>query len=337
MSEEQETADEIGQLVDDAVKAAFEHVTNELQAARPDVFGLSMSGLGRCRRAAAYALARTEPSDPDLVLHGEKRAAHLGTAVHRMLLPALAHALGGTHEVPVLLADGSVSGIPGILDLWWPSKRAVVDVKTVREYKLDRVLVHGEEYEHRMQVGGYALAQDARWVVWLYLDRSSGQTVRVVEEFGPEFRREVWHRIWEIQKLAETPEYAPRDERGPGLSYQCDGCGWLRRCWGSTARSGESGAQAHIAVDEPAVEAALAQYAMHRDEEGRHKKLKAFWRAVATGGGRKPGTYGRWRYHFTKPGYGLDQKTIRKDYADRGVEVPVKEEAGRLMVRPAKK
>ncbi|MET7814255.1 hypothetical protein ABZT26_25830 [Streptomyces sp. NPDC005395] len=337
MTEEQETADEIGQLIDTAVKKAFEDVTHELESARPDVFGLSMSGLGRCRRAAAYALARTEPSDPDLALSGERRTANLGTAIHRMLLPALARVLGGRHEVPVLLADGSVLGIPGTLDLWWEKKRAVVDVKTVGEHKLDRVVVRGETYEHRMQVGGYALAQGADWVVWLYLDRSTGKTARVVERFDAGFRREVWQRVWEIQRLAEAPEYAPRDERGPGLSFQCDGCAWLRRCWGRTARSGESGAQAHIAHDEPAVEAALAKYDEYRDVESRAKKWKAFWREVATGGGRRPGNYGAWKFHFTKPGYALDEKATRKDYENRGEEPPMKESAGRLIVRPITK
>ncbi|MEU0770605.1 hypothetical protein [Streptomyces albogriseolus] len=329
--------DELAALIDEAVKKAFEEVTAELQARRKDPFALSMSGLGRCRRAAAYAVAGTEPTDPDLVMTGEQRTAHIGTAIHRLLLPKLAAVLGARAEAPVLLADGSVSGIPGTLDVWWEKERTVLDVKTVGEHKLDKVLARGESYEHRMQVGGYALAKRARWVVWLYLDRSTGRSAQIVEEFGPDFQREVWQRIWEIQRLAERPELAPRDEHGPGLSYQCDSCGWLRRCWGRSARSGTPGAQAHIAPDEKSVEIALQNYATHRDEEGRQKKLKNFWRQVVTGGGRTPGAYGRWQFYFTKPGKGLDQKAVRAEYEQRGEKPPEKDEAGRLIVRPVKK
>ncbi|BDT39574.1 hypothetical protein [Streptomyces yaizuensis] len=332
------SADDVAAAVDRAVGEAFAHVTAEHQTARGDsLFALTMSGLGGCRRQAAYRLAATEPTDPDLVA-GEHRTANLGTAVHRILLPALAHVLPGpaAAEAPVVLQDGSARGVPGTTDLWWEPARAVIDLKTVGEHKLDRVLTRGESPEHRKQVGGYALAKDARWVVWLYLDRSTGCHAVVVEEFGPAFRAEVWERVWEIQRLARDPDFAPRDEHGPGLSYVCDGCPWLRRCWGRDARTGVRGAQSHIAMTDPQVETALGMYCAHRDEESRHKKLKNFWREVATGGGRKPGPYGKWRFYFTGASSRLDEKRVRADYAEREATPPTREETGRLYVRPVK-
>ncbi|MEU6932776.1 hypothetical protein AB0A05_26875 [Streptomyces sp. NPDC046374] len=334
-AETYDDADDVGAAIDKAVVDAYRLITAEAQGARPDVFGLSMSGLGGCRKQAAYRAAGTRPSDPDLI-QGENRAANHGTAIHKVLLPALARVLpgGGRHEVPVLLADGSTTGIPGTLDLAW--RDVIVDVKTVGEHKLDRALARGETFEHRMQVGGYALAHGARWVVWLYIDRATGQAGRIVEEFDAGFRAEVLQRVWEIQQLAESPDHAPRDEHGPGLSYACDDCPWLRRCWGRDARSGEPGAQSRIARRVAEVEHALGEYVAHRDEESRHKKWKAFWLQVATGGGRKPGPYGKWRFSRGDSSYGLDTKAVREDYANRGEVPPQKEQAPRVYVRRVK-
>lgn len=217
------------------------------QAARKNLFGLSMSALGGCTRQAAFRLAGTAPSDPDLAV-SEAREAGLGTWTHEGFLPNLAQVLYEARcEMPVTLAvDGEE--IHGTTDLYSRAMGGgVLDLKTVGAHKTGGISRSGVRFSHRMQVLGYALAvqqagQPVAWVAWCYMERGSGDVVVLLEPFGPEQAEEVRQRVRDLRRHAEAPQHAPRTERGPGLSPVCDGCPWLRECWGPEARPGDSGA-----------------------------------------------------------------------------------------------
>ncbi|MFR9675875.1 hypothetical protein [Streptomyces sp. TR02-1] len=339
-----ETAEEVAGAVHGLVRDAFTAYTRyhqKKQEQEGKLFGLRMSSLGGCVRECAYRLSGTEPSDSELALDGENRAANVGTWIHEGLLPWMAAVAGNAgYEVKVSLRAGKDT-VPGSLDLFVYIDGVLIDLKTGMEYDA-----------HRMQVGGYALAcqqdpdrETPRWVVWLQLDRTDRQVREkvVVEEWTEDYALEVLEHVWDIQRHAKAPDEAPRWDaferpmRGPGLSYVCDGCPWLRRCWGEKAEPGQPGAQAVLAKDDPAVAGMLHRFSVHRSGESEDRGLKEFFRHAATGGGRKPGTYtgpdGTYEFWFGKQGSTPDLDQIRSHYRRWGIPVPMKPTAGKLHVK----
>jgi hypothetical protein len=327
------TVDAVRDMFVDASRTAFlaESADNP-----HDPLRLSMSGLGGCSRAAAYQLSGTPPSDvppPD-----EKRAAHLGTWQHAGLLPRLAAALPGETlvEAPVELAVAGVR-VPGRLDLALIGDAVVVlDLKTVGEWRLHGVRRSGAYEDHRLQVRGYALAlhqsgRAVRWVVWLYMDRANGQLEVIVEPFSNAAALAVVERIRTLMWFAEQgPESAPREARGPGLSFACDGCPWLRACWGEGAQSGVVGGQRHLARDDPGTAAALALYDDARRRLSEAKADQEFARAILDG--KAPGTYGTWKLRWRPGAYQLNQPEARRLLREHGEEVPTKRSAPSAVV-----
>lgn len=329
-----DTAGQVAALVRELTGQVFADETRRRQEHR-DQTRLTMSGLGGCTRACAYSLAGTPPSD--VAPEEEARQAMLGDVIHGWFLPALAKLLGDGAQVekPVQLRAAGIT-IGGTLDLVWNG--LVLDLKTVREYRLHGVRRNGTYTEHEAQVYGYALAEHqsgrpVRWVAWLYMDRATGEVEIRVERFTNARALAVIDRVELLKDLSRDPDDAKREGRGPGLSYACNRCPWLRRCWGDDAVPGEVGAQRKIAATDRGIEYALAMYAAAVELEGAAKRDKEFAKAILDA--VKPGQYGSWRYRLGRPGSVLDQDQVREDYAVAGKEPPKKPTSGRIMISPA--
>lgn len=230
--------------------------------------GLSLSGLGDCSRVVAFKVAETPPTDPDL--DGDKRQATLGTWLHAGFLPMLRLRLRGARtEVPVTLSGAGLV-LPGHVDLWWRRRRGLGDVvhdtKSVKEWGLGQVRTWGPRRAHLDQTDSYGLAlrqtrgADVRWTAITYIDRATGDHETFVRPFGPAGAAAVMERLTLIARWRQDPTLAPRDEDGPGLSWRCDHCPWLRACWGPRAKPGDTRV---IALDpglHDEIRAALEEY-----------------------------------------------------------------------------
>lgn len=323
------------------VGRAFTRFTEKHQQARRDLYGLSMSGLGSCRRKGAYQLAKVTPSDPVAATTGENRAANLGTMIHTGLLPELAEVLGGNEEIEVELAvdvGGTTIVVPGRTDLYWPRARAILDLKTVGEHKIGQVVANGPFDEHRLQVAGYAYAAEQgdkpiEWIGWIYLDRASGVSFVVIEAFTDELRQMVVDRCQELAVYAASPDDAPRDGAGPGdrtANLVCNSCPWLRACWGQEAKPGVAGIQSSKVDDFGGMEEVLAAYLRARDAEAAAKDRKEFYRELIIG--NEPGVYGKTRFARTKPSKTVDKNACAKILDASGEPLPMRATDSRLIV-----
>jgi hypothetical protein len=326
---------ELAQLLTAAVGDAFTAFTAQVQGQRADLYALTMSGLGGCTRQGAYRVAGTEPSEE--LRFGQMREANIGTMIHLGLLPHMADRLDGTEEIDVELATDTLT-IKGRSDLYIPGLRLVADLKTVGLYKFG-MLGDTANRAHRLQVAGYALAvlqsgQPVEWIAWVYLDRSSGAEHIVVEPWSEDLVELVEGRCEQLAMFAETPDAAPRDERGPGLSVICDGCPWLRACWGEDARPGEIGAQKILARDHGGVERALRLYDDARAREKEAKSDKEFARAMFSD--YQTGKYGEFEFGWSSAGEADDKDAAVELLAQAGIPVPRKETARRLIVKRAR-
>ena len=323
------TAEDERKRIAAATRRAFVAESRSRQR-HPHHFGLS--SLGGCRKAAAYSLSKTPPSDPDLPVR-EGRAANLGTWQHAGLLPRLAAELPGAQtEVKVRLRLAGLD-IPGSIDLDDP--QTVLDLKTVGEYRLSGVLRSGSPYyQHRLQAGGYGVArlQQGRppaYVGWHYLDRANGEECIVVEPFTNRFAEEVVERVEELADWAQEPDEAPRDERGPGLSFSCDECPWLRRCWGPDAEPGSTRAvRVHT---RPEIEAALLEYDAARAAESAARKSKEH--ALAQLEGAAPGQYGRASYGHGNAHTAEDPYAAVRKLKALGLDVPKVYKRGAVKIK----
>ncbi len=330
------TAADVAAYTRRKVAAAFAHENTTRQADR-DPTRLTMSGLGGCTRAAAYQIAGTPPSDTPP--REEARQAMLGTWIHEHLLPLLQDLIqidGAVTvvEEPVELNAAGVT-INGTLDL--ATDPVVWDLKSVREWRLGGVRRRGTYSEHRVQVMGYALARyqagyPVRWVVWLYIDRSTGEIHVEVEEFTNAAALAVIARVDEIRWFADdNPDLAPRRSvrgdrrnamRGPGASFQCDRCPWLRRCWGDDAVPGVTGAQKSVALTDPGIEYALEVYSAGADAASGGKADQDFAKLILAN--VAPGQYGPWMYDRGKAGTVWDRNAITDHFTELGIPIPTK-------------
>lgn len=329
------TAVEIGERLHDAVGAAFTRFTEASQAQRDDVYALTMSGLGGCTRQAAYRLAKTPPSNE--AGPAQMREANIGTMIHTGLLPHLALLLGGTEEIDVELTVDDLR-IKGRADLLAQPLRLLGDLKTVGAYKFG-LIGDSALYGHRLQVAGYALAAVQAgtaidWIAWLYLDRSSGADHIVVEPWTDDLVDLVEQRCAELATYASDPEAAPRDERGPGLSVICDGCPWLRACWGEDAEPGVVGAQRILVRDHDGVSQALALYDAARAAKKQAEADQEFARAMFAD--YEPGSYGEFEFGWSSAAEVADKDAAVALLAQAGIPVPRKRGTRRLIVKRAK-
>ena len=226
--------------------------------------------------------------------------------------------------------------IDGRSDLYVPGWQLVADLKTVNAHKF-AAISDTVNRAHRLQVAGYALAarqsdRAVRWVAWMYLDRSSGAEYVVVEPFDDELVALVEQRCEELVIYAASPEVAPRDERGPGLSVICDGCPWLRECWGPDAEPGTIGAQRVLCQDNAGVTEALRLYDEARARESQAREDKEFARAMFSS--YEPGSYGPYEFGWTSgSGQAPDKDAAVALLEEAGIPVPRKAAGRRLVVR----
>lgn len=329
------TGDQVSQRLRQGVSEAYRRYTTDRQAERDDLYALTMSGLGGCTRQAAYRISRTPPSE-DLVFT-EMREANLGTMIHLGVLPPLAELLDGTEEIPVTLTGHGLT-INGRADLYSRALKALVDLKTVGLSKFG-ALSDEVSPSHWMQIAGYAYAvtqsgEQVDWLAWIYLDRSGGADHIIVEPFDDDAIKLVENRLAELAAYAEQPDAAPRGERGPGLSYVCDGCPWLRTCWGDDAQPGVTGAQRVLVHDNAGVARALQLYSDARKREVEACDDKDFARAMFVS--YNPGQYGGWQFGWSKPSATDDKDAAVELLQQAGIPVPQKTTARRLIVRRAR-
>lgn len=343
-------ADEVARLTG-AVSRAF--IAEDASRLR-DPHTVGISSVGECRRQVAYALSKTPTTEqvgPD-----ESRAATLGTWQHHGLLPRLAEQLpGAATEVQVRVKAGGLE-LVGHIDLDVPE--TVFDLKTVGEWRLtgirrmrlrrgrgpsgwvsDRLgVLRPAVYDnHLVQVCTYALARlqqgrPPRYVAWHYLDRANGDEEIVVVPFTNALALLVVDRLTELAHWAGTPDEAPRDEPGPGphpSSLICNGCPWLRRCWGDDARPGQAGAQrVHTRPD---IEQALLDYDDARARESAAKRDKTD--ALSRLEGVPFGPYGRASYGRARDSIIDDPHAAVRKLRRLGLEVPQMTKRGAVQVK----
>lgn len=344
----------LARTLDAGVGKAYAAANARGQQARRALFGLSMSYLGGCRRESAYRIAGVEPDAQyvEVMDEDQARAAMVGTWIHDGLLPELAALLaGGEHEKRVELVvpigptvDGvtPLTKVDGSTDCYTRAAGGgVIDLKTVGAYKLGDIDVYGPRERHRTQVRGYAAAlvqmgMPVAWTAWVYLDRGDGTVKTVVEPFGEEEYVSVLRRVQHLVQLAEDPDYAPRDERGPGLSWVCDGCPFLRRCWGENAEPGSSRA---IAVhDDADIAFAGEQVVELRAKYNALEKQIDFYKAQV--GKPEAGQYGGIKVTYGKDGVKPDVPALIQMLKDRGVPeeaIPMVPRPGNTYIRRAPK
>lgn len=329
---------DLADLVSDALAEAYTLATRRGQAAREDLHGLTISALGGCTRQAAYRMAGTEPSDPDLATGGEHRAANHGTWLDNGLTPLLAEVTGGRAQVRTEITAGD-RVIPGTADLVFGG--VVLDLKSVRESRLTRVIGSGPFPSNRMQGLGYGLGlhqqgAEVNWVVYLYLDRSTGTEHPVCERFTQTSIMTVLRRVWEIERWSRRPDWAPRTEHGPGLSLACDNCEWLQRCWGKGARPRVEGPQRRLARERGAIARVLVDYQRLGTQIREMEAERKFLRAIFTAGSRA-GNYGDLRWYQTADGQDPDPAAMVEILTELGIPIPHKPRSGQVRIGAAKR
>jgi len=326
----------------DWVATAFEWENSRLQEDRNPT-ALTMSGLGGCTRRNAYSIARVEPSD----VHPPEQArqALLGTGAHTWFLPALARVITDrlgevcAVEKRVALHAAGIT-IVGQLDLAYAN--VVVDLKTVREHRLHGVRRRGERGaydEHRVQVGGYGLAEwqagrGVEWLTFLYMDRTTGDVFPVVERFDNVAAAAVLDRVTALVAFAEKPDAAPREGRGPGVSLACDRCPWLKRCWGPAAVAGETGPQTQLAATPAGLEEILKLAFVTSGVASQAARDREFVKLVLSC--TKDGTYGGYTLSRGRDSDRDDVDAMKQVLTDLGIEIPKRKQAGSMYVKLAK-
>lgn len=300
-------------------------------ARRPKKGGLTMSGIGVCERKGAYLEAGVPFTEPDSDGHV---TASMGNFLHDGLLPRLVQYLqsNGTSavtEVNVRWQPPS-GGAPlrGRLDLATPSD--VYDLKTYSEWAFERFVESGPKKPHRWQLRTYAggRRQEGHPVERIHvigLERGTGDLHMWSEDFHDHHLEEIDEWLRRVRHhAAGNPDDAIREQRGPGVSKECDWCPFLTRCWGPDAVPGEATVQGPPATD-AATESAARLYLEASQRERKAKDDKTWARALLEGA--PAGTYGdlalSWRRGYQqKPRVDAEQATDLLRLA--GLEVPMK-------------
>lgn len=211
------------------VGAAFR--ASNAKRARSSQRALGMSELGSCRRQAGFKVTNATETDPlnyRTDIFADSREAMIGSLIHDLILPQIA-AMSMTAEIEkkVVLKFDDLPEIPGSADL--VDEDLLVDLKTVGHNSVQYYQTHGASKKHLWQTHGYAQAliesgHPIRHVTLAYIDRSNGQVVHVhYQAFDPAIVEDV-RKWWTEVNAAEDPMDLPRDEKGPGISRQCDWC-----------------------------------------------------------------------------------------------------------------
>lgn len=251
---------------------------------------ISFSMIGGCRRQGAYALRDGWPDEPG----AGSATAYLGTAIHDKLLPDLAERMGGKAEPETWVTVKGVE-IVGHPDLVLDED--CLDVKSVSQWYFE-VCRARIPLRHYLQVTAGALATNSIGCCLLYVNRSDG--ARFAASWDVSRYMDVLEE-W-VEQIQVDPADAPRDERGPVLSFICDECPWVTECWGPV---NEFRAPQSIVADEIGIEMALEEYDDARFRAKKAEEDREFWRQVLDGA--EPGPYGIWELGWTG-GKPLDDK-----------------------------
>lgn len=334
--------DEVADLLGDTFGEAFALLSRRHQAARAahsDPLALSISGLGGCVREGAYRLAGTTPSDPHLMNSGQNRQAVMGTIIDSVLLPAVAELVGGETQVAVELRAGETVLIRGSADLVVGT--LLLELKSAREARIVAAIGAGPYERNRVQAISYGvgltqMGRDIRWVAYVYLDRATGQEYVAVEPLTLDAQMWALGKVWDIAAWRERPDRAPRTERGPGLSFACDRCGWLQRCWGRGARPSTPGPQRRLGRSVGEIEQILIDYVELGQQATAIKDERELLQTIFTSGSR-PGNYGDLRWYRTREGEQLDQAEAIRLLQEAGIPVPMVPRSGQVRIAPAAK
>lgn len=216
-----------------------------------------------CQRRAGYILAGAERHNP----YADKRAAILGTYIHRGLLEDVRREYGWLvervvatdvirgHIDAVHLDAEAAARVPKRHRPLVPAEVVTVeDVKTKSSRIWDRVLRFGPTAAEMRQVLLYALLLrevgfadmpgqrylhrlgplDVQRIRFRFVCRDTGEEHLQEVPFDPWLAEEA--RWWVERVLeAESPEELRRDHDGPGLSKVCDNCPFVTACWPEVA------------------------------------------------------------------------------------------------------
>ena len=265
--------------------------------------GISFSQLGVCRRQASYAAREGSLGG------AASPSAQVGTLIHAALLPALARATGGFHEV-----RHEFMGVTGTVDLLTPE--LVMDLKTVSGRYWDSLASRGypEKWFWQVTIGCLATERSAGAI--MVLNRDTGAWLIVPVDPSVHAERMI---AWIEAAQSTEPEMVTRERRGPGIDMECDWCPFLSKCW-----PGTEAPQTAMVSDDASVVLALASYEKARVGEAEAKKDKAFWRAAldATPGGG----YGAFMLTWTPGGVAevADLDAASELLAQHGLAMPTK-------------
>lgn len=280
---------------------------------RSQQIAVGWSEVGGCRRALAYRLTDTWPSDePDTW------AAIRGTGLHDVILTAR------KAQDPQLLIEHPTTyrGIPGHADEVDPARNEVTDVKTTR---LGNSLVWRRDPDalraKRIQAHGYAAGLIEQGVL------TEGCTVRILvvpvdgrfsdwwaheEPFDRALADEGVARLDEVRGLlADTDTYIPRDEP---YAWCADWCPFFTLCWDTDPGEQE--------ITDPRLAAAIELYGLAGQRESAASKEKKALAAEIRG---LRGTARGWRVTLTSPSGTKDVPDldrIRADYEHSGRTLP---------------
>lgn len=287
--------DELHQILTEAVGAAFSAFTAKQTAKRGLRNGrISISAIGACQKRAAFLAAGTPYSDD--ASQDENRTANLGTWIHDVLIPLLAEFFTSVQDDPdmVVLAHKDVVlkalgwEIEGEMDLYVQigSYAVVIDLKTTREWNIDRVNLNGAWPSEQMQVDGYGVAAlqmnlPVTHTATIHLARDNGIEAINIRPFGSANVQAVFDQVKEVIKNSKNPHWVVTTERGPAKSVVCRGCPFRTTCWGeAVVKAAEKGRNAVVPVDDPEAADAARQMRGHAMLETYHKNAKEYFREV---------------------------------------------------------
>lgn len=302
---------------------------------------LGPSAIGTCRRRAGYIRFGEPPAVDD-----NKRAAILGTWLHKGLLDTLRREYGAVIEITV-----EDDKLKGHVDAYYPTAEVVEDAKTKSIYVIDKVTERGPSVEDLFQIHLYGdLLRTGKYrfkkglpgaafssaapplpvarVRLRYLCRDNGKEWVWEQPFSESILEEA--RAWLTQVLAaKTVDDLPRDHDGPGLSVICDNCPSRKPCWPS--RPDGSAVQAVLIRDDADIARTLVEYDAARSMASEGDAAKRLARAKLDGS--PAGQYGdlvlSWTGGREKPSEEVvDVDAMLEMYRKAGLAVPHKTVGG---------
>lgn len=284
---------------------------------------LGSSEIGICRRRSGYRYHATPPSNSRSSI-----AAALGTWIHAGALKALREEYGALIEVKV-----ESESLKSSVDAYFPETSTVEDLKTKSSHAFEMVRARGPARKELFQVHLYAYLlrngrakalsgpQSVDTVRVRYLNRDNGEEYTHEQPYDQQITLHALGWLGDVLD-SDSPDELPRDEAGPGLSYDCDYCPFLDACWGPQRTDGAA-RQTILVHDDADVEAAALLYDQARAEEREAQNRKAFAKAQLDL--TDDGQYGGFvvKHTSTEPKPQPDVERMEDYFREAGLEVPL--------------